>query len=567
MKQPRTSRPSSSGRLSTSGGGHLVQQSSTIQGHRYDSSFGSSNHYPTKQPFSSLQESSAEDDLHAASVHPLDQRHRIDNSRRSFSMLGGDEPAYDRSPGPPSISGRRRPMRDKSPGQESQAYKHSKFSFTSNGNYQSSAFTKDSTLAQNLVIAPQASHVEGTESTVSTTAPSTFWDELDDLKSRIRKLELTGKLPSSSNAAMSNVFSERPPTATTTVTTLSSSPNRFQQDSVSPEASTIKGAEVANIHPLLHSALAKTKPLIKAKLYKSLQATASDALTLAAMLCTTDSHEQPHTDSVVGSSGGINKQLHSNVNNMCRSLTQLCIALAENAENEPESSRSRPVSKNLVLGPQRSEAALQDQRLLRAASDEPELRSSSRVISRLEARRTSLLGSSPSYGQRQSPHQAATPAQPMPPVTSRLDRTASVLLRNRTNDGQMDSMNSRRPPSRAATEVGQIRMSAQTRASREYTSQHPGPNQADWSPSIPSSLPTRRNYFATGSQSPITPNLQAGTRRYLDFSTPPSSADSARFAEARQRRIASLGQHTSAGHSRIGIASGRLRQAEAEQQR
>ncbi len=37
--------------------------------------------------------------------------------------------------------------------------------------------------------------VEGTESSASTAAPSTVWDELDDLKSRIHRLELTGKIP------------------------------------------------------------------------------------------------------------------------------------------------------------------------------------------------------------------------------------------------------------------------------------------------------------------------------------------------------------------------------------
>lgn len=87
--------------------------------------------------------------------------------------------------------------------------------------------------------------VEGTESTMSTTAPSTVWDELDELKSRIRKLELTGKLPSSSAAAMST--EERPQTATTTVTTMSSSP-KHGKASNSALDSAVDGVS-ATVHP------------------------------------------------------------------------------------------------------------------------------------------------------------------------------------------------------------------------------------------------------------------------------------------------------------------------------
>lgn len=91
---------------------------------------------------------------------------------------------------------------------------------------------------------------DGTESTMSTTAPSTVWDELDDLKSRIRKLELTGKLPSSSAAAMSSMAGERPRTATTTVTTVSSSPKHKQKASSNspPRCSTDTGRYRSKLH-------------------------------------------------------------------------------------------------------------------------------------------------------------------------------------------------------------------------------------------------------------------------------------------------------------------------------
>ncbi|KAJ0292443.1 hypothetical protein CBS470a_002748 [Colletotrichum nupharicola] len=68
-------------------------------------------------------------------------------------------------------------------------------------------------------VSTAANGVEGTEltTTASTTEPSTVWDELDDLKSRIHRLEMTGKLPKISGAVMSRTSDERPPTATNTV--------------------------------------------------------------------------------------------------------------------------------------------------------------------------------------------------------------------------------------------------------------------------------------------------------------------------------------------------------------
>ena len=537
LQQPRDSQPSSSHRPSTSVGG-FSQRVSPMQYKHYESSFNPSIHrLPEKASLFSFRDSPANRRSYAASAHPLDQQQWANNTRTSFGGTTGNAVAQDPSLELQLGNGRRRSTREQ----------QSNLSYAPNGDYESSYFSGHPDQSSEVDDGLQTPHAEGTESTVSTTAPSTVWDELEDMKSRIRKLEITGKLPASSNAAMSNTFRERPPTATTTMTTNSSSPKHRHIKSVSPEASTFKAPEVANVHPLLHAALAKTKPAMNANLYKALEATALDALTLAAMARSITSQDvSPNTASIVGTSEGVDRRMRRKADNLCRSLTEFCIALSEETqETEIAVGRSRPGSGNVSSAARQS--PLQDFRSIRATSDEPQYRSSSRVMSRLEARRTSLaLGSSP-LSRRESPQEAATPTQAVPLVSNRLDRTSSVIHRNHTSEDQVDTTSHRRPLSRASTEIGQIRQSPQIRTSREYTSQHPLPNPPQHSPSVQSSLPIRKSYFPPASQSPVTPSVPLGNRRHLDRSTPPSSGDSSRLAEARQRRIASLSQHTSAG--------------------
>ena len=568
--QARGSRPSSSGRPSTSGASFAGQQVFPKQIHHHKSSFDSAfQHSAEKGSLSSLRDVASGNRSYAASAHPLDQRLRTRNARTSFGTPQTDGYSQEGSLDMTTNYGRRRSLRETSPGVGPRSYKQSNLSYTTNGNYGSSPFPDRPSQAHGQGAASGIPLAAGTESTVSTTAPSTVWDELDELKSRLRKLELTGALPNSSNAAMSNALNERPPTATTTMTTMSSSPKHRKTDHISSEPSITFDPGLTNIHPLLHSALAKAKPAINAKLYKALEATATDALTLASMTGTSSgSQEASQIASVVGAASGIDRQLRRKADNMCRSLTELCIALAEELpEAELPNGKSRPGSKDTPTTAQRSDGTLPDQRLLRGASLEPEARASSRVMSRLEARRTSLMSSSPLYGRRESTQEGASPTQTVTPLSSRLDRTSTVTLRSRAKEEEDDVTDNKRPSSRATTEIGQLRPSPQTRISREYTSQHPMPKSSDRSPSVQSSLPPRKSYFSQVSTSPLTPTVQPGNRRYLDRSTPPSSAENARLTEARQRRIASLGQHASAGQSRIGISTGRLRQSEGLQQR
>ncbi|KAL9103450.1 MAG: hypothetical protein Q9163_001513 [Psora crenata] len=521
-----TSRPPSSCRPSSRAENSSAQDLHSPQNSSFDSPAAISCQGP-------LRDDPCRDRPYAASAHPLGQRHRKRNSGLS-SKAPFSSPQQDNGDSPLTY-GRRRSVNT-----------------SSQSKYNSSPLHERPGYVRGEEAAPRG-RGDGTESTVSTTAPSTVWDELDDLKSRIRKIELTGNLPSNSHAAMSQVYGDRPVTATTTVTTMSSSPKRRQRASASPEASTIQKDPVADLHPLLHSALAKTKSKIDPNLYKPLEATASDALSLAAMTGSKSSQGAANTPN-----GSItDRQLRRKVDSMCRSLTELCIALAEDKVEAEAISRVRPASRDATTSIlPRSE----NPRFSRAASEDPELRASSRVMNRLEARRASLLGTS-SFGipsPKDSPQtELRTPTQEIPSLLSKHDKTS----RNRDEDNE--STASRRPLSRAATEVGSHKSSPQTRTPREYTSQHPMPNASNRSPSMQSSLLPRKTYFpATSTRSPVASDVQPGNRRYLDRSTPPAM-DNARLADLRQQRIVSHGQGSSTvGAARSLVSSGRFRQVE-----
>jgi hypothetical protein len=381
--------------------------------------------------------------------------------------------------------------------------------------------------------------IEGTESTVSTTAPSTVWDELDDLKSRIRKLELTGKLPATSGAAVSQATGERPPTATTTNTTMSTSPKRGRAVSTSPaESQTIAGA-ITETHPLLHSALAKTKSLLPAEVYKALEATASDALSMASMM---GSAGQPgpmsSAQSVVGNSSSnvSERQLRRKADSMCRNLTELCLALSEVKPSEQgqqsiNQALPRSVSMDREFGPLDG-----SQRTPTATTDTlSRIKASPRAVSRLEARRSSMLANSALPSPRFASLEASTP-----PQSGMAGRRSSLLIRSRragTEELDEDEQTMFRAPSRATTEIGRIGGSLRN-SPRDYA---PQPRDDGRAPSVQSNLPVRRHYASTSLTSTITTSptvSNIGGRRFLDRSTPDRDATTtvSRITEERGQR-------------------------------
>ncbi|KAL8996267.1 MAG: hypothetical protein Q9169_004198 [Polycauliona sp. 2 TL-2023] len=516
--------------------------------------------------------SSPREQKYAASAHPLDQRnHRYLPSDISAkpSFASPRVQSYsnrETSPELPVSSGRRQSIAGSRSGTRPRTYKPSARSHISGNYHDSSPIAHDTQLHQ-------ANPADGTESTTSTTAPSTVWDELDDLKSRIRKLELTGKLPSSSGAAIAGAANDRPRTATTTMTTASSSPKNKLQRNVSPEASTVKGTDTSTLHPLLHSALAKAKPLIDPNAYGALESTAADALTLAAMIGATEPAGQ--NTSTQATSRVNDRQLRRKADSMCRGLTELCIALSEEkSSTETPTAGAQPGSKESLPDGTADAPSPDAPPRLRASSQDPD-RPSSRIISRLEARRTSLLAfnSSPSAppqsnSQNDSPvmqqHNVSTPTHPNP----RPSRSSIPFhRRRRTAESSTDTVTLHSRPGSRATEQRPI---LPTRMSREYTSQHPLPtlsnsaNHQQRSPSIQSTSRERRSYFpyygSSNNNSPSTPlnnntmNGHQGSRRYLSSerqTTPASADENQRRAAERQQRIVSLGQYSSGRRLRL----------------
>ncbi|KAJ5534564.1 hypothetical protein N7527_000818 [Penicillium freii] len=395
----------------------------------------------------------------------------------------------------------------------------------------------------------ERSRADGTESTLSTTAPSTVWDELDDLKDRIKKLELTGKLPPSSSAAMYTPTNERPRTANTAITTLSSSPKQRRKTSAS-----IADTEHSPVHPILQSALAKAKVVLSGDVYTSLEATITDALNLSTALGV---NTAPSGTASVVNGGYTSPERHARrkADSVCRSLTELCLALTDEQLKSARPSSSRETS----VQPQLSNGTGVDARMSiptyqRNGNLEPEgverRHSTTRISSRLDARRASLVNASPgNTTDKQSPNQSPSISNP----TSRLNRMSSSLRSRRLTigeeSGETESPHSR-SVSRANTEIGtplpaqaippprqrfsqghtvsrSISGAQQDQSGHGYSprspqyqsSQVPQPQVQSAQPRTPtlsSSLSFRRSYMNPATYTPATSrsNIQAGSRRY-----------------------------------------------------
>lgn len=408
------------------------------------------------------------------------------------------------------------------------SYRQSNLSYSTPRTYNSSPLVSR-TAVESYETSETPRAVAGTESTVSTTAPSTVWDELEDLKSRINRLEM-GK---PSGGATSRTSNERPTTATTAGTSMSLSPKRQHTHNTSLDEQDSNDAHSGEAHPLLHAALEKSKPVLSLEVYKSLDAAVSDALSIASM---TGSYGPPISGTqltVGGSAFGSDRQIRRKADSMCRSLTELCITLTEGKGASEAQPVSREVEKPLVSNiPQRQ---LMNTELARAKTD-----SSPRALSRLQARRSSLLAGSSLPSPRFTSNEAVTPTQ-----SSLAGRRTSLMLRSRragTEEPEEDDDAKFRAPSRATTEVGRIRNSP-----REYTSQQPLPERSN-SISTGSALPVRRHYVSTSLTNPVTtpvpPVSTLNGRRFLDRHTPEGSATNltSRLADERGQKPSSIGQ-------------------------
>lgn len=422
-------------------------------------------------------------------------------------------------------------------------------------------------------------------SSVSTTAPSTVWDELDDLKSRIRRLELTGRIPASGVGSIitdraptntSNSSGDRPHTATTTVTTISSSPrNNNNASGVSPTGSNNSGSN-SNNHPLLHAALAKSKPIVTPEIYKYLEAAAHDAVALLGAVGSTGSPGGPPP---VAGSMASERLVKRRADGVCRSLTELCIALSENRGGAPQGFAmhlsqhfgGRPATRDVsggtvresilgrelgmarerdnilgrelgvgreresMLGRDRSESLVggRESMLNRESSFRAESvlgnresmlgRESSigdRLASRLNARFAERKGSMASISTtagflQSSPRQQLVDREPSPTtpgLTGPLRSRTSMLLKSRPIFDDEEDPDNYRSPSRAATEF----------MSHRYVS-----GTHILTPGTPGALPPRRQYVtAHGTPSAGLPSPVLHQRRFFSNGSERNGGDS-----------------------------------------
>ncbi|EAU29804.1 conserved hypothetical protein [Aspergillus terreus NIH2624] len=506
----------------------------------YDNPLHSNNGSPST-PYSSLSYS------YAASAHPLDDHSRSHHSgyvSSSRSTIGLPRSRFSRvspdaSPRASETNAERRASL-----QDPRAYRHSTLS-----TIRGSRHTSTSEATERAQQEHDRTRHDGTESTLSTTAPSTVWDELEDLKSRIRKLELTGKLPPSSQEAISSASNDRPRTATTTVTTVSSSPRHGRKTSgPSNESDTI--TIHSQIHPLLQSAMAKAKSVLSKEVYAALEVTVTDALALSALL---NSGKTPSGSvSVLNGYSSSERQSRRKADSVCRSLTELCLALSDEQLRRQQASGAEGSHGVHHCNNADEGTATPTLSFSRSTSQEPEglsrRKSTTHAPSRLESRRTSLatIGAVPtenvqnekkisesSYGAKPTP----SPGSSAP--ASRLSRL-STSLRTRRLQQEDDNSEQRsshiRSLSRSMTDIGSPaytqRVSPRQRHSQLYSpSVHDSPQDQSPRFSVPSGqtqlpqprtpttsqsgLPLRRS-LATPSYTPATSrsNIQAGSRRY-----------------------------------------------------
>ncbi|RBR18788.1 hypothetical protein FVER53590_08212 [Fusarium verticillioides] len=417
----------------------------------------------------------------------------------------------------------------------------------------------------------------------------------NSMYSRRRSSVTDNNLPSTSGAAVSRLSDDRPPTATTTATTMSSSPKRVENghQNTNADAVSTTSSHHRESHSILQSALAKSKVLLDTEVYQALESAANDAMTLASMMGTPGLPGPISSGaSTIGSNATVtDRQLRRKAESVCRSLTELCLALGEDAtqtriprqsiEVPPPAQNDAPttptIGKNFSgFSQHRQSIGRNDQ------SAAKEHLTSPRTLSKFEERRLNILnGSSLPTTSRVSNSIPSTPIEPISNRRSSLlvsrsrragteepdegrksslllrtrragteepdeGRRTSLFVRNRRNTvGEEGEEESRfRAPSRAPTELGStIRVVTQDQTSQQQ--------QQQFSPSTDSTSAIPRRRFVSsnlGVSRLATPSLNTATppRRYMERPAQQDHGHSAvdKLAEERAQRYTSLGQTT-----------------------
>ncbi|EXK42202.1 hypothetical protein FOXG_01837 [Fusarium oxysporum f. sp. lycopersici 4287] len=414
----------------------------------------------------------------------------------------------------------------------------------------------------------------------------------NSMYSRRRSSVTDNNLPSTSGAAVSRLSDDRPPTATTTATTMSSSPKRVENghQNTNADAVSTTSSHHRESHSILQSALAKSKVLLDTEVYQALESAANDAMALASMMGTPGLPGPISSGaSTIGSNATVtDRQLRRKAESVCRSLTELCLALGEDAtqtriprqsiEIPPPAQNDAPTTPTIGktfsgFSQRRQSIGRNDQTAAKEHLTSP------RTLSKFEERRLNILNGSSLPTSRVSNSIPSTPIEPISNRRSSLlvsrsrragteepdegrksslllrtrragteepdeGRRTSLFVRNRRNTvGEEGEEESRfRAPSRAPTELG---------STIRVVTQDQTPQQQQYSPSADttSAIPRRRFVSSNlGASRLATPSVNTATppRRYMERPAQQDHGNSAveKLAEERAQRYTSLGQTT-----------------------
>lgn len=273
--------------------------------------------------------------------------------------------------------GGRQPFREPPSVLPPRAYRQSNLSYSTNGRDQHFPIsTSPEPIYRNGKRVPTR-RVEDID--LFSTEPLTVWETIDLLKYRISNLGRLGPRGKTGNM----------------ITT----PLEFCK--VDGDYTYKIRTDECKIHPELRAALAKSKSVMESKFYRALEATTLEALTLAGM-----------TGSVVGlgppPEDANRRHLMRQADKLCRTMTELCLVLSEERSEEADADQGAHEDQSVSF----DQGAEEEQRLapVRASSEEPENRTSSRINRRTEARRRSMVVfSSNNRNRQQSPFPVTGP--------------------------------------------------------------------------------------------------------------------------------------------------------------
>lgn len=375
-------------------------------------------------------------------------------------------------------------------------------------------------------------------------------------------------MPTTSGAVIASATGERPRTANTSITTVSTSPQQQRKTNDSATDSTDSARTTYKVHPLLRDALVKAKQHIAPSVYRVLEATASEAIGLAELAGSAGPQGTLQSASSILTGASVpDRQVRRKADNICRSLTELCIELCDTKS----SIASPSIRATSISVSRRPSVQINGESTPIRASIEPESdvlpRSSpSRAMSRIEARRTSLMVGRLNGNARESSVEPPTPSQSS--IPTRLSRAGTSLHRTRQSLEDEDEDPTLRAPSRAMTDFQDIRSSGQNkRFSREYTSREPMPDLQP-SPSLQHTTSLRRPTVSGAENNHLF--FQGGSRRYnLDRQSSPAykkqvSADlGSRLAQPTSQYSSNRASIGAGGLGRAGSLNRRLRETSA----